>query len=46
MERAAGGVVLPLLFEFYARIDNIDNIGARYNIINKASWNSSGHREV
>lgn len=44
MEWTARVVVLTLLFELYPRVDQIDDVGARQQIIDKYAWDSSSHR--
>ncbi len=44
MERTARMVILALLFELYPRIDEIDDVGSRQQVINEYAWDSSSHR--
>lgn len=43
VERAAGGVVLAGFFQLHARADNIDDVGAVQEVVNKALGNQPGH---
>lgn len=44
MEWTAGVKVLALLFELYPRIDQIDDVGTRQQVIDKDTWDSSSHK--
>ncbi|AMO47105.1 Hypothetical protein AKI40_0682 [Enterobacter sp. FY-07] len=44
MEWTARVVVLALLFQLYTRVDEIDDVGARQQVIDKNTWDSSSHR--
>jgi hypothetical protein len=44
MEWTARVVVLALLFELYPRVDKIDDVGSRQQVIDKYAWDSSSHR--
>ena len=43
MERTARVIILALLFQLYPGIDQIDDVGARQQVIDKYSWDSSSH---
>ncbi len=44
MEWTTRVVVLALLFQLYTRVDEIDDVGARQQVIDKNTWDSSSHR--
>ncbi|CPR14480.1 hypothetical protein BN1221_00893c [Brenneria goodwinii] len=39
-------IILALLFQFDARIYEIDDVGASQQIIDKYAWNSSSHKPL
>ena len=43
MERTARVKIFALLFQLYPGIDQIDDVGARQQVIDKYSWDSSSH---
>ncbi len=46
MERTARMVVLALLFQLNPRVDQIDDIGSRQQVIDENAWDSSSHRPL
>lgn len=43
MEWTTRVIVLALFLEFYAHVDQIDDIGSRQQVINEYAWDSSSH---
>ena len=43
MERTARVKILALLFQLHPRIDQIDDVGACQQVIDKYAWDSSSH---
>ncbi len=43
MEWTTRVIVLALFLEFYARPDQIDDIGSHQQVINEYAWDSSSH---
>jgi len=43
MERAAGLVLAPGLFQWHAGIDHIDDIGAGQQLVDEGLGNPAGH---
>ncbi|WP_263059775.1 hypothetical protein [Pectobacterium sp. F1-1] len=39
-------VVFALLFQFDTRVNEIDDVGARQQVINKYAWDSSSHKPL
>ncbi|GMB63786.1 hypothetical protein PPNK14_16760 [Pectobacterium parmentieri] len=39
-------VVFALLFQFDARVNEIDDVGASQQVINKYAWDSSSHKPL
>lgn len=44
MERTTRVVIFALLFQLYTRVDEIDDVGASQQVINKNTWDSSSHK--
>ncbi len=43
MEWTTRVIVLALFLEFYAHVDQIDDVGSRQQVINEYAWDSSSH---
>src|SRR5690606_20351179 len=43
MKRTARMVVLALLFQLHPRVDEIDDVGPRQQVIDENAWDSSSH---
>ncbi|EOW9109104.1 hypothetical protein ACN1YD_001952 [Vibrio cholerae] len=46
MERAAGAVVFAFLLQFYACVNNVDNIESSKEVINKTAGDVSCHKSL